>query len=161
MALPGLWPDPIDSGPHALNHYPALPLFERVVIAFIIAHMPPVLKKKENTEAENRFVPQKSYHLIFFLATPECVFVYFVLPSDIFVLPLCHVYTGQNIQRHEYTLEYNWYKISPITLKKGVRSPQAFIDLMCPTLKMKRRSQPYAHPRDQYVHLSPQGDSTA
>lgn len=103
MALPGLRPDPIDSGPHALNHHPALPLFERVVISFIIAHMPSVLKKKENTETENIFVPQKSYHLIYLLDTPKCVFVYFVLPSYIFVLPLCYVYTGQNIQRHEYT----------------------------------------------------------
>lgn len=87
---PCLGPDPIDSGPHALNHHPALPLFERVVISFIIAHMPSVLKKKENTETENRFVPQKSYHLIYFLDTPECVFVFcFALLHFCFAFVLC------------------------------------------------------------------------
>ena len=70
---------------------------------------------------------------------------------------LVRIYRDMNIHRQEYNL----YKTSLIMLKKGVRSPQVFTDLMRLALKMKGRSQPYAYPRDQYVQLSPQGDSSA
>lgn len=149
------WTPPSESSPCTAA------LWESSYFFYNCPHAPSP-KEKGNAETENRLVPQKSYHLTCFPETPEYVFVYFVWPLT-FLFCLCVTYTLVRIYRdmNIHRQEYNLYKISLITLKKGVQSPQAFTDLMRPALKMKGRSQPYAHPRDQYIQLSPQGDSSA